>query len=316
MRVRLVVKTWRPQTKEQAYRDRISQGKTEIENRRQTWAYIQEKASYWQERICGFSYCLWRMPFQMFCWGRGLAECQYYSVNLVWGQAMSVLPLSEEFNPPISCAIFTKEKGKKKERTHCSDPITKTSLTIHFFPYVACTLGHKRGGNSWMTSWVAGWDFSLLLQFPFHLRFYSSTFPPPPAQKNRSLSLLFSLRTFHPSPSWNSQNIPLSPYWTTSLFSTPALHKILLYLTYFSHRLIHSLFFITYLIFSIYILLHTLRCIWPMLLSILCVSLHLPQLKLLHHFLTTPNTKCNCYDPGNCHWAINVCLDSIKLDTV
>lgn len=47
-------------------------------------------------------------------------------------------------------------------------------------------------------------------------------------------------------------------------------------------------FFITYLIFSIYIPLHTLRCIWPMLLSTLCVSLHLPRLKLLHHFLTTP----------------------------
>lgn len=86
---------------------------------------------------------------------------------------MSVLPLAEEFNPPISCAIFTKEKRKKK-RTHCSAPITKTSLTIHFFSYVPCTLGHKHGGSSW----VEGSDFSLFLQFPFHLSFYSSTFSP------------------------------------------------------------------------------------------------------------------------------------------
>jgi len=175
----------------------------------------------------------------MFSRGRGLAECRYYSVNLVWGQVMSVLPLVGEFNPPISCAIFTKEK-KKKDGTHCTAPIPKTSLTIHFFSYVLCTLGHKHGGNSW----VVGCDFSLFAQFPFHLSFYSSTFFPLPLllQKNRSLSLLSSLCTFHPSRSWNSQNIPLSPYWTTSLFSTPSLLKILLYLTYFSHRLIHSFF--------------------------------------------------------------------------
>jgi len=80
--------------------------------------------------------------------------------------------------------------------------------------------------------------------FPSTLVSILPPFPPCPFSypKNRSLSLLSSFLTFHPSRSWNSQNTPLSPYWTTSLFSTPSLLKILLYLTYFSHRLIHSFF--------------------------------------------------------------------------
>lgn len=116
---------------------------------------------------------------------------------------------------------FHKREKKKKERTH----YTKTSLTIHFFSYVPCTLGHKHGGNSW----VAECDFSLFLQFPFHF------FPPSPSLTLRIVHCHYSPPSLHFT--LHALEIP-----KTSLFSTPSLLKILLYLTYFSHRLIHSFF--------------------------------------------------------------------------
>lgn len=210
---------------------------------------------------------------------------------------------------------FHKREKKKKERTHCTAPISKTSLTIHFFSYVPCTLGHKHGGNSW----VAGCNFFLFLQFPFYLSFYSSTFSPCPFSypKNRSLSLLSSLRTFHPSRSWNSQNIPLSPYWTTSLFSTPSLLKILLHLTYFSHRLIHSFFYYVSHIFNLYSVTHPSLYMANVTFHSLCKPTPLTA-RSWNFFIISNNSnrKGICYDPGNCHGAINVCLNSIELDIV
>lgn len=133
--------------------------------------------------------------------------------------------------------------------------------------------------------------------------------------KNRSLSLLSSLHTFQPSRSWNSQNIPLSPYWTTSLFSTPSLLKILLYLTYFAHRLIHSFFYYVSHIFNLYSVTHPSLYMANVTFHSLCMPIPLAA-ETSSSLSNNSNTKCNCCDPGNCHWAINVCLKSIKLDIV
>lgn len=129
-----------------------------------------------------------------------------------------------------------KKKKKKKERTHCTAPISKTSLTLHFFSYDPCTLGHKHGGNSW----VEGCDFSLFFSFASTLVSILPPFSPCPISypKNRSLSLLSSPRTFH------ALEIPKTHHSLLIEQHPSFLLKILLYLTYFSHRLIHSFFFL------------------------------------------------------------------------
>jgi len=131
---------------------------------------------------------------------------------------------------------------------------------------------------------------SLFLQFPFHLSFYSSTFFPLPLLLPKESFIVITLLPPYVSP-LTLLKFPKHP--TLSL-----LNNIPLFYSLTAQNIIISniffasshpfFFFITYLIFSIYILLHTLHCIWPMLLSTLCVNLYLSQLKLLHHFLTTP----------------------------